>query len=204
MEDLTGFHENASSRACRLLQKKAPMTNGDAILQHAEIIVEAVALSQAMLDGDLQEARFRARLIATKADMAGLGAVGRAAGRVVDRLGRRVNGTTTRLRTSHRGSVCCYRPGIHPAPVATTGLFTVSPLRSPSRNRVPVRDGDPPAAGSLFTCQNALFNPNTNSAHCPTGVPVGASRRAAYLEVRQTFLPSHVPTGTIPIGRCGD
>lgn len=63
-------------------------SNEDAVLHHAEIIVEAVALSQAMLDGDLQEARFRARLIATTADIAGLGVVGRAAARVVDLLGR--------------------------------------------------------------------------------------------------------------------
>jgi len=62
--------------------------NEDAILQHAEIIVEAVALSQAMLDGDVQEARFRARLITTNADIAGLSDVGRAASRVVHLLGR--------------------------------------------------------------------------------------------------------------------
>jgi hypothetical protein len=65
-----------------------PTNDESAILQHAEIIVEAVALSQAMLDGDLQEARFRARLIATNADSAGSGDIGRAAGRVVDFLGR--------------------------------------------------------------------------------------------------------------------
>lgn len=70
-------------------QQDVPMTNNeDAILQHAEIIVDAVALGQAMLDGDLQEARFRARLIATNADIAGLSDVGRAVGRVVDLLGR--------------------------------------------------------------------------------------------------------------------
>jgi hypothetical protein len=62
--------------------------NEDFILHHTEIIVEAVALSQAMLDGDLQEARFRARLIATTADIGGLGDVGRAAGCVVELLGR--------------------------------------------------------------------------------------------------------------------
>lgn len=65
------------------------MTNNeDAILQHAEIIVDAVALGQAMLDGDIQEARFRARLITTNADIARLSDVGRAASRVIDLLGR--------------------------------------------------------------------------------------------------------------------
>ncbi|MDR6643573.1 hypothetical protein J2X57_002794 [Luteibacter sp. 1214] len=62
--------------------------NEDAILRHAEIIIEAMALGQAMMAGDIQEARFRARLIATTADIAGLDDVGRAAGRVVDLLGR--------------------------------------------------------------------------------------------------------------------
>jgi hypothetical protein len=70
-------------------QQDVPMTNNeDTILQHAEIIVDAVALGQAMLKGDIQEARFRARLITTNADIAGLSDVGRAASRVVDLLGR--------------------------------------------------------------------------------------------------------------------
>jgi hypothetical protein len=41
------------------------------------------------VSGDVQEAGFRARLIATTADIAGLGDVGRAAGRMIDLLSRR-------------------------------------------------------------------------------------------------------------------
>lgn len=63
------------------------MADEDAILQRAEIIIEAVALSLAMLDSNVQEARFRARVTATTADIAGLDDVSQAACRVVDFLG---------------------------------------------------------------------------------------------------------------------
>ena len=63
------------------------MPDEAAILQHAEIIIEAVALSQAMLDRDIVEARFRARLVCTLATDAGLADVAGAAQTVVVLLG---------------------------------------------------------------------------------------------------------------------
>lgn len=63
------------------------MRDDDLILDTAELLVDAVALSQALLDGDLSEARFRARLIATKAPAIGFDEVHVAAVRVIDRLG---------------------------------------------------------------------------------------------------------------------
>lgn len=51
----------------------------DSVLQHAGIILDAVALSQAVLDGDLAEARFRASLVASHANEAGLAIVEKAA-----------------------------------------------------------------------------------------------------------------------------
>jgi len=58
----------------------------DEILEHAGIILDAVALSQAVLDGDLAEARFRASLVACHAEDAGMDTVARAAAQVVDVL----------------------------------------------------------------------------------------------------------------------
>lgn len=51
----------------------------DSVLQRAGIILNAVALSQAVLYGDLAEARFRASLVASHANEAGLAIVEKAA-----------------------------------------------------------------------------------------------------------------------------
>lgn len=58
----------------------------DQILKHPAIILDAVALSRAMLDEDFLEAPFRAGLVARHAGMAGLATVERAADHVVDVL----------------------------------------------------------------------------------------------------------------------
>lgn len=58
----------------------------DQILKHAGIILDAVALSRAVLDEDFLEARFRAGLVACHAGMAGLVTVERAAEHVVNVL----------------------------------------------------------------------------------------------------------------------
>lgn len=63
------------------------MPDEDAILQHAEIILEAVALSEAMLDKDIVEARFRAGRVHSLAVAAGFPEVADAALHVFDRLG---------------------------------------------------------------------------------------------------------------------
>jgi hypothetical protein len=63
------------------------MIDDDAVLDAAELLIDAVALSEALLDGDLSEARFRARLLATKAPAAGYEQVHVAAAHVVDLLG---------------------------------------------------------------------------------------------------------------------
>ncbi|SEV96492.1 hypothetical protein [Luteibacter sp. 329MFSha] len=63
------------------------MPDEDVILQHAEIILEAVALSESMLDRDILEARFRARRVHSLAVAAGFPDVAHAALHVVDRLG---------------------------------------------------------------------------------------------------------------------
>lgn len=61
--------------------------NGYTILQHAEIILEAVALSEAMLERDVVEARFRSSRVHALAVEAGFPDVVRAALHVMDRLG---------------------------------------------------------------------------------------------------------------------
>lgn len=63
------------------------MPEDDAVLDAAELLVDAAALSEALLEGDLSEARFRARLIATRAPAAGYQEVHVAAVQVVDLLG---------------------------------------------------------------------------------------------------------------------
>jgi hypothetical protein len=61
--------------------------NEDAVLRVAQIVNESVAMNEAALAGDFDEARFRAQLIVSKAGGAGLGHVVLAAARVVDQLG---------------------------------------------------------------------------------------------------------------------
>ncbi|SFW28267.1 hypothetical protein [Luteibacter sp. UNCMF366Tsu5.1] len=63
------------------------MIEDDAVLDAADLLLDAVALSEALLDGDLSEARFRARPLATKASAAGYAEVHAAAVQVVDLLG---------------------------------------------------------------------------------------------------------------------
>ncbi|MEX1826839.1 hypothetical protein [Luteibacter sp. CQ10] len=63
------------------------MASDDIILDTAELLVDAVALSQALLDGDVPEGRFRARLIAAKASAMGFDEVRAAADQVIDLLG---------------------------------------------------------------------------------------------------------------------
>lgn len=86
MEGLTGIREGIRTALTADI-KGAPMPDEDAILQHAEIIIEAVALSRAMLDRDIIEARFRARLVRSLAAEAGLANVANAAQSVVVLLG---------------------------------------------------------------------------------------------------------------------
>ena len=59
----------------------------DIVLAMAEVISEAAATNEAALAGDLDEARFRARLTASAASDAGLGSVALAADELVDVLG---------------------------------------------------------------------------------------------------------------------
>jgi hypothetical protein len=63
------------------------MRNETEILRHAEVTMEALALGQAMLDGDVGEARFRALQVLAKSRWAGLTDVTRAAEAVIDSLG---------------------------------------------------------------------------------------------------------------------
>jgi hypothetical protein len=67
------------SRVGRIPEGAFMSEGEDSILQHAGIILDAVALSQAVLDGDLAEARFRASLVASHAREARLDAVEKAA-----------------------------------------------------------------------------------------------------------------------------
>ena len=57
------------------------------ILEVAEVVSEAAATNEAALAGDFDEARFRARLTASKASEAGLDSVALAAAQLVDVLG---------------------------------------------------------------------------------------------------------------------
>ena len=65
------------------------MTHPDeeSILENARLILDAVALSEAMLAGDVEEARFRAQLIAIRAPAMRRPTLLAAARRVVDSLG---------------------------------------------------------------------------------------------------------------------
>jgi hypothetical protein len=60
--------------------------NEDTVLQTAEIILDAVTLSQAIAEGGLDDARFQARLVAIKAESAGWQEVAGAARRVTYEL----------------------------------------------------------------------------------------------------------------------
>lgn len=53
----------------------------------AELVMDARALSEALLEGDVQESRFRAGLILGNASLLGLSSVHKAALALVDRLG---------------------------------------------------------------------------------------------------------------------
>ena len=57
------------------------------LLITAELALDALALSRAMIDGDFQESRFRTRLIATRAPAAGMKDVAQAAADVIALLG---------------------------------------------------------------------------------------------------------------------
>jgi hypothetical protein len=63
------------------------MSHEESVLALASLVLEAAALSEALLDGDLEEARFRAELVAGLAHTQGLPAIQRAALAVVNRLG---------------------------------------------------------------------------------------------------------------------
>lgn len=63
------------------------MPNDDAVLTIAHLVRDSVAMNDAALVGDFDEARFRAQLIVGKADAIGLSQVVLAAARVVERLG---------------------------------------------------------------------------------------------------------------------
>lgn len=63
------------------------MSNEQSILELGSLLMEAAALSEALLEGDPQESRFRADLIAGNARRLGISAAHTAALAVVDRLG---------------------------------------------------------------------------------------------------------------------
>jgi hypothetical protein len=63
------------------------MSREDSVLDVAGLVLDATALSEALLDGDLQESRFRADAIAGNAYRLGMSAVHTAALAVVNRLG---------------------------------------------------------------------------------------------------------------------
>lgn len=71
------------------------MQDEQAVLEAAELLIEAVALSEALLDGDITEARFRAGQLVEKPAVATNPDLRASAGRVVSLLGP---------------------PGIHPLP----------------------------------------------------------------------------------------
>jgi len=62
-------------------------SNADAILTHAAVVQEAAAASDALLTGDVDEARFRIHLLVAKADIAGFEEVSRAAALLLATLG---------------------------------------------------------------------------------------------------------------------
>lgn len=64
-----------------------PMPNEEAILEVAGLLVDGVAVSEALLAGDVVEARFRARLVADYAATYGMTHVHVAAAEVVRLLG---------------------------------------------------------------------------------------------------------------------
>jgi hypothetical protein len=61
--------------------------NADATLTHAAVVQEAAAASDALLTGDVDEARFRIHLLVAKADIAGFEEVSRAAALLLVTLG---------------------------------------------------------------------------------------------------------------------
>lgn len=64
------------------------MPQEGSILDVAVLVLDAAALSEALLDGDLQESRFRANLIEAFARVHDLPAIQKAAHAVVNRLGK--------------------------------------------------------------------------------------------------------------------
>lgn len=63
------------------------MPDEQAILEAAELLIEAVALSEALLEGDLTEARFRAGQLVEKPAVTNNPDLRASAGRVVSLLG---------------------------------------------------------------------------------------------------------------------
>lgn len=63
------------------------MQDEQAILEAAELLIEAVALSEALLEGDLTEARFRAGQLAEKPSVMSNPGLNASASRVVSLLG---------------------------------------------------------------------------------------------------------------------
>jgi hypothetical protein len=63
------------------------MPDEEAILEVAALIVDGVAVSEALLAGDIVEARFRAQMVANYANAHGMHAVQTAAVKVVRLLG---------------------------------------------------------------------------------------------------------------------
>jgi hypothetical protein len=61
--------------------------NEQSVLSFARVVLEATALSEAALAGDLEEARFRTHLLVAKADSAGFAGVARAAAALLESLG---------------------------------------------------------------------------------------------------------------------
>jgi hypothetical protein len=59
----------------------------DILLARAQLAIDAMAISRAMLDRDFDEARFRAHLVLCEASTMGLPAVGASAQKILDVLG---------------------------------------------------------------------------------------------------------------------
>ncbi|MGY3232997.1 hypothetical protein ACVWWJ_004481 [Luteibacter sp. HA06] len=108
-------------------------SNADAILTHAAVVQEAAAASDALLTGDVDEARFRIHLLVAKADIAGFEQVSRAAALLLARLGAPGNVPGTGY------GACLIK--------LADELDSASPLTREARHRQVLKRGAPWASG---------------------------------------------------------
>ncbi|WP_156108772.1 MULTISPECIES: hypothetical protein [Luteibacter] len=87
---LAGLQANGEriDRYDALFFRRPAMSDEGFALDVEALVLDAVALNEALLDGDLQESRFRANLIEAVARAGGLPALQKAAQAVINRLGK--------------------------------------------------------------------------------------------------------------------